>query len=149
MKWHSELDRKPLDLDLDAPLPPRLRVYLYSLVGGVGTKRPSEYKANLRVPGQKQGEYGSFVHPSGRFVIVGAYRADLDVFVFWDAALHQRFKWAGNIQVHSDTVHRAAARGWAKQHRKLTSGSTELVIACQSSTLPDALSRRLGETGGV
>lgn len=147
--WHSELDCKPLDLDLDAPLPSRLRVYLYSLVGGAGTKRPHEYKANLRVPGQKEGEYGSFAQLSGRYVIVSAYRPDLDVFVLWDAALHHRFKWAGNIQVHSDTVHTAAALGWAEQSRKLASGSTELVIACQSATLPDALVRRLGETGGV
>lgn len=46
---HSGLRTKPLCVDLALPHPPRLRVYMYSLVGGVGTVRPNEYKAVLRV----------------------------------------------------------------------------------------------------
>jgi len=36
---HSELRGKPLEVDLTPPHPPRLRVYLFNLVGGVGTVR--------------------------------------------------------------------------------------------------------------
>ncbi len=146
---HSEISAKPLELDLALPSPPRMRVYMYTLVGGVGTKRPKEYKSVLRVPGQPVGSYDSFDHSGGRIVLLVGYRADLDVFVLWDASLHARFKNGGNIQVHSDTVLRASSIGRAEQHRNLSSGSIELVIACQSWNLSTTIDARVASTGGV
>jgi hypothetical protein len=146
---HTDVGEKPLCVDLQLPNPPRLRVYAYSLVGGMGTVRPTEYKAVLRVAGQEVGAYGSFDHSSDRFVLVVGYRQDLDVYVLWDASLHPRFKNGGNIQVHANTVHSAAASGWATQRRSLTGGSGELVIACRSARLCEAINERIRWTGGV
>lgn len=143
---HSELGQKPLDLDLQAPLPPRLRVYMYTLVEG-GANRRNEYKAVLRVPGQPRGEYGSFEHKEGRFTMLAAYDATLDVFVLWDASIHFRFKNGGNIQVREKTVLNAAATGFARQWRVLAEKRAELVLACQSATLSRALNERLLTTG--
>lgn len=149
VKSHSAIHDKPLCIDLISPYPPRLRVYLYGLVGGVGTVRPNEYKAVLRLRGQAVGEYASFDHSGGRFTLVVGYRADLDVFVLWDASLHHKFKNGGNIQVQASTVHEAAVSGRADQKRTLTSVKvTELVIACQSSSLTQALDDRIAWTGG-
>lgn len=147
--WHSRPTEKPLCVDLALPLPPRLRIYMYSLVGGVGTVRPKEYKAVLRVPGQAVGQYGSFDHAGDRLALVIGYRADLDVFVLWDASLHPKFKNGGNIQVRDTTVHRAAAVGRAEQRRPLTSRVTEVVIACQSWNLGKAIDDRVAWTGGL
>lgn len=146
---HSPAGDKPLSVDLALPNPPRLRVYMYTLVGGVGTVRPNEYKAVLRVPGQAVGAYDSFDHSDGRLALVVGYRADLDVFVFWDASLHPRFKNGGNIQVRDTTVHEAAAIGRAEQRRPLSSKVTEVVIACQSWNLAQAIDDRVAWTGGV
>src|SRR4051812_38125918 len=77
---HTNVMEKPLCVDLTLPNPPRLRVYMYTLVGGVGTVRPNEYKAVLRVPGQVVGSYDSFDHSGGRLAVLVGYRADLDVF---------------------------------------------------------------------
>lgn len=146
----SSLKDKPLLVDLAAPHPPRLRVYMYNLVGGVGTKRDREYKAVLRLRGQEVGAYESFDHSGGRVVILVAYRDDLDVFVLWDASLHPQFKNGGNIQVHTDTVMEAASLGMAEQRRRLVvAQTTEIVVACQSWNLPAALERRVELTGGV
>lgn len=145
---HSDLANKPLLVDLALPRPPRLRLYLYSLVGGVGTVRDTEYKAVLRLPRQPVDEYGSFDHSGERIALVAGYRTDLDVFVFWDASLHGRFKNGGNIQVMAQTVHDAAAGGMARQTRRLSQGRTEEVIACRSPRLLDALDRRVATTGG-
>lgn len=145
---HSPLHDKPLCLDLALPCPPRLRVYLYSLVGGHGTVRPNEYKSVLRLRGQPVGEYASFDQSDERFVLVAGYRPDLDVFVLWDAVLHPRFKNGGNIQVRDSVVHTAAASGRAEQIRQLPSGATELVIACQSPGLSKAIDDRITWTGG-
>lgn len=146
----SSLRDKPLLVDLVGPHPPRLRVYMYNLVGGVGTKRDREYKAVLRLRGQKPRTYGSFDHSDGRVALLVAYRDDLDVFVLWDASLHPRFMNGGNIQVRTDTVMRAATEGFAQQRRRLVvTGATEIVVACQSWNLPAALDRRVELTGGI
>ena len=147
--WHSNLAAKPLCVDLALPNPPRLRVYLYSLVGGVGTVRSTEYKAVLRLPGQAVGSYASFDHSDGRFALLVGYRADLDVFVLWDASLHARFTNGSNIQVRDTTVHEAAGCGRSWQTRPLSSGITEIVLACQSSNLAQAIDERISWTGGI
>ena len=61
---------------------------------------------------------------------------DLDVFVLWDASVHERFKHGGNMQVKDTLVAQAAATGRAEQRRRLRSGITEIVFACRSSCLP-------------
>lgn len=144
---HGDLNTKPLCVDLVLPLPPRLRVYMYSLIVG-GPGRPFEYKVVVRVPGQAVGAYDSFDHSGDRLAVLVAYREDLDVFVLWDASLHARFKNGGNMQIREDVVHQAAARGRADQDRRLASGATERIIACQSWTLGRALQDRLVWTGG-
>lgn len=145
---HSGVESKPLEIDLLLPLPRYLRVYLSSLVVG-GKRRPWEFKVVLRVPGQVVGKYASFDHSGNRLVVLAAYRDDLDVFVLWDASLHERFKHGGNLQVKDTVVAQAAATGWAEQRRGLRSGATEMVFACRSSTLPRALAHRSAWTGGV
>ena len=145
---HGDLAKKPLQVDLALPLPRRLRLYAYSLVVG-GKRRPHEFKAVLRVPGQAVGQYGSFDHSDDRLVLLVAYSESLDVFVLWDASLHERFKHGGNIQVRDSVVARAAAIGLAHQHRALRSGATEVVLACRSSHLERTLAERVGWTGGI
>lgn len=143
---HSDLSVKPLLVDLRLPLPPRLRVYMYSLVVG-GPHRLGEYKVVVRVPGQAVGAYDSFDHSGDRLALLVGYRAELDVFVLWDASLHPRFKNGGNIQVRAGTVHRAAAIGRALEARQLSAGQTEIVLACQSPGLAEAVDDRVSWTG--
>ena len=77
----NELSSKPLLVDMRLPLPPRLRLYMYNLVGGIGTKRAFEYKAVMRLRDHPVGEYRSFDHSGDRLALLVAYQADLDVFV--------------------------------------------------------------------
>jgi hypothetical protein len=146
---HGDIQQKPLNVDLALPLPPRLRVYAYSLVSAAGTSRKNEYKAVLRISGQVVNTYASFDHSEDRFAIVAAYRQDLNVFVLWDASLHPRFKNGGNIQVKDTTVLNAAATGYEIQLRTLATGVTEVVIACIASNLRRAISERIYYTGGI
>lgn len=145
---HDEVATKPLHVALAAPLPYRLRVYLYSLVMG-GTVRKRELKANLRVPGQLVGDYASFDFSDDRLVLLVGYHPPLDVFVLWDASLHPRFKHGGNVQVKEETVVQAAIYGIAEQRRRLASGITEVIFACRPATLARAISARVAWTGGV
>lgn len=147
--YSSEIARKPLLIDLQPPETLRLRVYMYSLVGGAGERARREYKVVLRVPAQTVGAYGGFDHSDGRFTCVIGYDAALDLFVLWDASLHPRFKNGGNLQVREDVVHAAAASGGSEAIRTLTSGAREIVLACQSAGLRHALRRRIATTGGL
>jgi len=137
-----------MSVDLNLPLPPHLRVYMYNLVGSAGTTRSQEYKAVLRLPGQASGSYRSFDNSGGRLSLVVGYEADLDVFVLWDSSLHPRFTNGFNIQVHSETVMKAASTGYAEQQRRLvTLRTVELVLACRSAHLVDTVGRRVALTG--
>ena len=145
---HASTDakRKPLILDCNLPLPPRTRCYVYNLVAG-GPQRPNEFKAVLRVPGQPSGHYGSFDESDGRLVLVLAYHSALAVWVLWDSSQHPRFKNGGNIQVSRSAVYEAAASGWSAKSRRISGGRQELVIACQTPQLADAICKRLLTTG--
>lgn len=146
---HSATEDKPLLVDLALPHPPQLRVYLYNLVSASGTVRAREFKIVLRLRGQLVGQYGRFDYSDGRFVVLAGYSAELDVFVFWDSSLHPRFKAGGNVQVRDSTVYAAVAGGMAEQPRPLQSNAKELVLACRSRRLADALNTRVITTGGV
>jgi hypothetical protein len=143
---HSDIRHKPLDLDLAFPLPPSVRIYMYTLVRG-GVNRKNEYKAVLRVPRQNVGAYGSLSHRDGRFTLLIGYLASLEVFALWDASSHFRFKNGGNIQVRETTILEAVAVGFARQWRELSKGRSELVLACATGKLRDALNERLMTTG--
>jgi hypothetical protein len=145
----GNLREKPLCIDLRAPHLLRLRLYMYSLVGGTGERARREYKIVLRVRDQAVGAYGTFDHSDGRFTMVVGYATDLDVFVLWDASLHPRFKNGGNLQVRDEVVRTAAACGTSEQIRRLTSGANEVVLACQSPELWQTLKARIGATGGL
>ena len=144
----SPLALKPLLVRARLPLPPLLRVYAYNLVGGIGTKRPFEYKAILRLRNHPVGEYRSFDHSDGRLALAVAFREDLDVWVMWDTSLHPRFKNGGNIQVRTDTVVTAAATGLTTQVRRLTTGTRETVVVCTTAHLREGLAHRVDTTGG-
>ncbi len=145
---HGDLETKPLDVDLAPPLPTLVRLYMFSLVDG-GATRPYEYKAVVRAPKQRVGEYASFEHGGHRLAVLAAYREDLDVFVLWDASLHAQFKHGGNIQVSKETVVHAAATGWAEQKRRLRlAKAIETVYACQPRYLERALRELMLTAGG-
>lgn len=148
--WHSDPEQLPLEIDLAEPHPPRLRLYVFSLIGGHGTKRPHEYKVKVRLPGTKPGDYAPFDYSGRRIPVVLGYSKADDVWVLWDATMRDQIKHAGNLQVHVDTVQAAVIDGWSVQARTPNEdGRSEVMIACRSERLIEALNRRLDWLGGV
>lgn len=144
----SPLDTKPLLVRMELPLPAAVRVYAYSLVGGIGTTRDFEYKASLRLQNHPVGEYRPFDYSGGRVTLIVAHGRDLGVWVLWDASLHQQAKNGGNIQIKTETVMTAIATGLATQRRRLKGGIWETVIACTTRRLGEAITLRVDTTGG-
>jgi hypothetical protein len=144
---HSDLDVKPLELELAPPLPGRVRVYMYNATRPPGGRPLGEHKVQLIVPGQRRGERGSFDHGDGRIVLLIGYAAEEDVFVLWDAGLYPDFAWSRNVQVKAETIIEASAGKLATQHRQLRPATgravLETVLAAHPIRLAEALERRV------
>lgn len=143
---HTNLERKPLELDLASPLPSRVRVYLFNATRPPGGRPTGEHKVQLIMPGQKRGERGQFDQSEGRIVLLSGYAAEEDVFVLWDAGLYPDFAWSRNVQVRAETLIEAAAGRVARQERRLRPGDgeavTEVLLACPPPLLPEAIRQR-------
>lgn len=144
------VDDKPLLLNLRAPLPQRVRVYLFNATRPPGGRPLGEHKVQLIVPGQERGGLGNFDHSDGRIVLLVGYAVEDDVFVLWDAGLYVDFAWSRNVQVKVETIVRASAGRLARQERRLRPKHAptviETLVAAPSDQLADAIIERLNLT---
>jgi hypothetical protein len=144
---HSPWEEKPFNIDLAAPLPQRVRLYIYNATQPPGGRPLGEHKVQLIVPGQKRSDRGSFDNTDGRIVLLAGYAADEDVFVLWDAGLYSDFAWSRNVQVKAETIIQASAGKLAFQERRLRPRSQrpiiETVLAANPQLLSQAIIRRM------
>jgi hypothetical protein len=143
---HSDLEKKPLEIDLTGPLPPKLRVYMYNATYPPGGRTMGEHKIQLIAPGQDRRERGNFDSSGGRIPLLVGYRQDLGIFMLWDAELYVDFSYSRNVQVKPETVYEAFAHGIARQKRNLWKQSPEIVIAADARHLTQAILERQHET---
>ncbi|MDU9376533.1 hypothetical protein McpSp1_11550 [Methanocorpusculaceae archaeon Sp1] len=128
---HTALDIMPLNLKLQPPHLENIRVYLYK----VSKDRQSGFKSVLRVPGQIVGQRGNFNLTNTSFVILGGYYPEKDLFVLWDAYLHDNFGFNKNIQVKSEGLIEAEILGISTQKRTLNSGKIEYITIVATNNL--------------
>jgi hypothetical protein len=132
-----------LELQLAAPYPPRLRVYLYNATNPQGGRSTPEHKIQLAAPGQVKGERANFDFTGGYSVLLVGKVEDEDAFVLWDASLYRDFTHSSNVQVRTETIEEALATGTIQtQERNLRRG-VETVLAAPSALLPQAVLMRL------
>lgn len=147
VRSHGPFLSKPFEADLVAPLPQRIRVYMYNATRPPGGRPLGEHKVQLIVPGQGRGDRGSFDSSGGRIVLLVGYAAEEDVFVLWDAGLYTDFAWSRNVQVKGHTIIDATAGKIATQERQLrpASGRTvvETVLAVKARNLAEAIQKRM------
>jgi excisionase family DNA binding protein len=144
---HAQIDRKPLEADLPAPVSKRIRLYIFNATRPPGGRPVGEHKIQLIIPGQKRGDRGNFDYSGGRTVLLAGYAAEEDVFILWDAGLYSDFAWSRNVQVKAGTIVKAYAGKIAEQERRLRPADgpavTETLLACRPEHLADAIMRRI------
>lgn len=143
---HSDVRHKPLEIDLNNPLPPKFRVYMYNATYPPGGRTMGEHKIQLIVPGQARSARGNFDSSGGRIPLLVGYRPDLHIFMLWDAELYKDFSYSRNVQIMPETVYESFARGLAKQQRNLWTKDSEIVIAADARNLTAAILERQKET---
>jgi len=146
----SDFEAKPFEMDLQPPLPHRVRVYIYNATRPPGGRPLGEHKVQLIIPGQRRGERGSFDHGDSRIVLLMGYSAEEDVFILWDAGLYPDFAWSRNVQIKAETIIRASAGKIATQERQLRPPDgtrvIETVIAARPHRLEEAMIFRMDLT---
>lgn len=143
----SDLGVKPLELKTEGSLPLRARVYMYNATRPPGGRPAGEYKIQLIVPHHERGRRGNFDLADGRIVLLVGYAADDAVFVLWDAGAYRDFAYSRNLQVKSETILAAFARGIGLQERRLRPGGgmmvRETVVAATGEHLAEAIALRV------
>ncbi len=136
-----------LVLQLQPPLPTRVRVYLRNATDPPGGRSTPEHK--IQLTGQRRGQRGSFNWFDVDLVLVCGYAVQHDVFIFWDAAVRPDFAYSTSLEVKSAHVLAAAAsRERVRQDRRLQTG-LEVVICAPSWRVAEAIAERAsnGEVG--
>ncbi len=144
---YSDLGAKPLELQMEGSLPLRARVYMYNATRPPGGRPAGEYKIQLIVPNHERGERGNFDFSDGQTVLLVGYAAEDAVFVLWDAGAYRDFAYSRNVQVKSETILAAFARGIGRQERRLRPGGgmmvCETVVAATADHLAEAIALRV------
>lgn len=143
--WHSGLQSKPLEVDLDGITPIRLRIYIYNATYPPGGRSLGERKIQLIVPGQPRGCRGNFDHSDGRMVFLVGYESDVEVFILWDAGTYKDFPYSGNVQIYPDAIFEAFSGKIAlrTRSRRTPRPVNEVVICCPKHLLLNAISERI------
>ena len=144
---YSDLGAKPLELKIQGSLPLRARVYIYNATRPPGGRPAGEYKIQLIVPNHERGQRGNFDLSDGRTVLLVGYAVEDAVFVLWDAGAYRDFAYSRNVQVKSETILAAFARGIGRQERRLRPGGgmmvRETVVAATADHLAEAIALRV------
>jgi hypothetical protein len=147
------LKRKPLVLDLASPLPPRLRFYVYTATQHPSERQPGTFKIQLSVgvtrdgrPAPPRAKRRWFDRADNIRPIVMGYHPDWNLFILWDADLHDLnggFGSSKNVQTPPEIVWAALAKDIAHGSRRLHGRLTETIVAARPHRLVEALSMRI------
>lgn len=135
----SDLETKPLEVDLKPPLPTKIRLYIFNMTDPPGGRTLGELKIQLIIPGQARGERASFDDTGGRLVLLAGYKEDVDIFAFWDAGLYPNFSYSRNVQIYADAINAAIAGQVAERERNLRGVGKEIQIAVSSDNLKEGI----------
>lgn len=137
VKWHNGVLSSPLLIDLFAPLPLRLRVYLFNCTNPPGGRSLNEYKFQVILPGQQRGDRACLDYSDGRLPIIAAfvYEGTSGVFLLWDAYKHKDFAYSANMQVKADVIIQALCSKTAQCKRN----NGEIIVAAQPNNLFEAI----------
>lgn len=115
-----------------------LAIYIYPNTNPPGGRSLGEYKFNIKVPGQKQGERGNFDSSLGLPLLL-SYAKDYDTYIIYEARKHVDFIWSSNIQSRVELLRSACINGIAKMTKK----NGETLIGVVSSELSKGINESL------
>jgi hypothetical protein len=144
----SKLRSKPLLVVMSVPVAHLAAFYVYLATDHPSERSIGDFRIQVILPGHRLGRRARFDRPDEALPYLVGFVPDLDVFILWDAALHEAgdgVPYSKGVQVHARTVFEAAATGMSEQVRQIRAAGKvrgEIVIAARSAHLIGALHRR-------
>jgi len=136
-----DIDEFPMEIHLEPPLPPKVRVCAYPVTTPPGSNQNANHIVRIILPDQGPGERNSFDHSGGYLVLLVGYAEDPNVFILWDAGLHQNVLYGKQVHVKPGPVFEAVGGGIGTQERHLKTG-TETVLTANANNLGVAIEKR-------
>lgn len=131
----SPLEQWPLQIKVNS-IGIILAVYIFPNTNPHGGRALEEYKFNLKVPGQKQGERSDFDFSLGEPLLI-SYAEDYDTYIIYEAHKHVNFLWSSNIQSRVELLREASINGVATTTKK----NGEILIGAVSSRLKNGIEK--------
>jgi hypothetical protein len=156
----SALATRSLLLELELPLPPRLRFYVYRAGQHAAERQAGSFRIQMTTNAAdylevRRGRKKRYKFPrrdNVRPVVVG-YEPDLKLFILWDADVIDAgagFPYSCGVQAPPELVFGALATGLRTGTRyKRTARATEQLIAARPERLADALELRVQLSNGT
>src|SRR4051812_15769300 len=118
---NETLRAKPLVVDLALPLPSKLRIYLYGATQHPSERQQGTFKIQLTVGVARDGQPTNsknlyFDRSNDIRPILAGYQPDLNLFILWDADLHDvgdGFPYSKNVQAPPDLAGQRTVRALA------------------------------------
>ena len=99
------------------------------------------YKMQLVLPGQQRHEKGAYCIEGKEFPILAGYVPDRDVFILWDAYMHEGERYGHTLSIPEEPVIEALGEqvvAWQRHTRR----GKELVLTAHGSNLQAAIRER-------
>jgi len=143
VKDHTTIGEHPLDLTLAEPLPSSVRVYLFNV--SRTDRSDDEFSINVRFHNEHDSAKPNRSDDS--LVLVGGYREEADVFVFWDDDLYYDYGTNDNPYTpytYAEQHGQAAAEGLATRGRGHISRGEggETIISARPDHVAEAIRMR-------
>jgi hypothetical protein len=138
-------DQRPVAVELQHPLALRIAAFVYQARGPWYQGGKGYYKLQLILPGQGRDAAGSYNLTDGAFPVLAAYVADHEIFILWDAQLHEGKRYGFTLTASENAVLGALGTGVVTETRTTASGEEQVILAHRSS-LKAALQARWDAT---
>lgn len=146
----SSLGIKPLSLAFSAAssgpdMPLFGRFYAFRATQHATERQPGAFRIQISHVREGGGKRHYFDRSNGFAPFLVGYVPELDVWILWDADLHDRrgFTYSRGIQAPSDLIYRAASGDVETSERTLKAGlGRETIVAATSYRLEQAISLR-------
>lgn len=140
---HSDIEKKPLVFSSRRNANLVYKAYIYNCTNPPGGRQLDEFKIQLKLPGQREGDRGTLDESDGSVILlVGFANYDVEdngVWIFWETKRHMSFAFNANLQVKMGMIIDTITK---KYYHIKKRGNSETIVLSDRTHLPEALDLR-------
>lgn len=139
----SEIDKKPLLFSPRKNKELVYKAYIYNCTNPPGGRQLDEFKIQLKIPGQREGDRGVLDESDGTIILLVGFAnydtEDTGVWIFWETKRHMSFAFNANLQVKMGMIIESITK---KYYHIKKRGNGETIVISDRKHVPQALDLR-------